>query len=287
MRLASSSLLPRPALHITPDGTNALQGERDMETRIPRAASLWLGVLALMSALCARASAPAVYLGSVAAEKHLLERCAPRVSPVTLAALVAQESGGWPWTLDDDSTGESFALTTRGGTLALARSLIARGDSVDLGLAQINSRNLRWLGLDVRQALDPCVNLRAAQTVLLSGWMRARRGRRSGGRLRQTLSLYHSGRLDGRAGRRYSAAIFRRSDKTLRIQPVIPAIPGGRMVLWHSPPARRAGGGVRQAGQATQPDPQGPAAGPAESPLAPRAAGLSPTWAAKPAGRRG
>ena len=240
-----------------------------------------------MSALCAHAAAPAVYLGSAAAEQRLLERCAPQVSPVTLAALVAQESGGWPWTLDDDSTGESFALTTRGAALVLARSLIARGDSVDLGLAQINSRNLRWLGLDVRQALDPCVNLRAAQTVLLSGWMRARRGRRSGGRLRQTLSLYHSGRLDGRAGRRYSAAIFRRSDKTLRIQPVIPAIPGGRMVLWHSPPARRAGGGVRQAGQATQPDPQGPAAGPAESPLAPRAAGLSPTWAAKPAGRRG
>ncbi len=240
-----------------------------------------------MSTLCARAAAPAVDLGSAAAEKRLLERCAPQVSPVTLAALVAQESGGWPWTLDDDSTGESFALTTRGAALALARSLIDRGDSVDLGLAQINSRNLRWLGLDVRQALDPCVNLRAAQTVLLAGWTRARRGRRSDARLRQTLSLYHSGRLDGRAGRRYSAAVFGRSDETPRARPVIPAIPGGRMALWHSPPALRAGATAQHTTQSPRVDPQGPSAGPAGSPLSPRAAGLAPTWTAKIVGRRG
>ncbi len=239
-----------------------------METRVPRRAALFLGAITLAITFRAIASPPAIYLGGTAPEKRLLERCAPRVSPVTLAALVAQESGGWPWTLDDDSTGESFALTTHREALVLARSLIARGDSVDLGLAQINSRNLRWLGLNVRQALNPCINLRAAQTVLLEGWTR------SGGRLRQTLSLYHSGALDDRAGRRYSAAVFRRSDGKPGPGPtIIPAIPGGRMVLWR--PALPATHGGRR-GIASHRRAARPRA--AQSPLAPRAVGLAPTW---------
>ena len=239
-----------------------------METRVLRRAAPFLGAIALVIGFRASASPPAVYLGAAAPEKHLLERCAPRVSPVTLAALVAQESGGWPWTLDDDSTGESFAPTTRREALALARSLIARGDSVDLGLAQINSRNLHWLGLTIRQALTPCINLRAAQTVLLDGWTR------SGGRLRQTLSLYHSGGLDDRAGRRYSAAVFRRSDgKANRGVTIIPAIPGGRMVLWHPalPAIHGDGRGIVIHRHTSAP-------GAAMSPLVPRAGGLAPTW---------
>ncbi len=239
-----------------------------METRVLRPAALFLGAITLGIALHAIAAPPAVYLGNTGDEKRLLDHCAPRVSPVTLAALVAQESGGWPWTLDDDSTGESFALTTRREAITLARSLIARGDSVDLGLAQINSRNLRWLGLDVRQALNPCTNLRAAQTVLLEGWTR------SGGRLRQTLSLYHSGAPDDHAGRRYSAEVFRRSDgKTSRGRTVIPAIPGGRMVLWHPAFPATPGGhhGIAIHRRASPPKAT-------RSPLAPSSAGLAPTW---------
>ncbi len=38
----------------------------------------------------------------------------------------------------------------------------------DVGLAQVNSANFRWLGLTLQDALDPCKNLAAGAKVLLS-----------------------------------------------------------------------------------------------------------------------
>ena len=92
----------------------------------------------------------------------LMQQCAPQVAPVTLAAIVQQESGGNPLALHDNTSGKSYAPTTVAEAARLARELIAQGHSVDIGLAQINSRNLPRLGLGVDQVLDPCANLHAA-----------------------------------------------------------------------------------------------------------------------------
>ena len=123
----------------------------------------------------------------------MMEQCAPQVAPVTLAAIVQQESGGNPLALHDNTSGKGYAPATVAEAARLARELIAQGHSVDIGLAQINSRNLPRLGLGVDQVLDPCANLRAAQTVLMEGWMRS-------GDLRATLSAYNTGRLRSPVG---------------------------------------------------------------------------------------
>lgn len=47
--------------------------------------------------------------------------------------------------------------------------MISAGRRVDLGLAQINSKNLGWLGLSVEAAFDSCQNLAAAARVLQAG----------------------------------------------------------------------------------------------------------------------
>jgi len=149
----------------------------------------------------------------------LMEQCAPAIAPVTMAAVVQQESGGNPLALHDNTTGRSYRPASLAETAQLARDLIAQGHSVDIGLAQINSRNLSSLGMTVDQVLQPCENLRAAQAVLLDGWRRS-------GDLRSTLSAYNTGRLDSPVGLQYGASVYGKAGVT------VPAIPGGQMAPW-------------------------------------------------------
>ncbi len=76
----------------------------------------------------------------------------------------------------------------------VARTLLSGGANLDLGLAQINSDNLDWLGLTVEDTFDPCLNLRAAATVLRAGYRPA--GESASHRqsaLRIALSRYNTG----------------------------------------------------------------------------------------------
>lgn len=66
--------------------------------------------------------------------------------------------------------------------------------TVDLGLAQINSRTAARLGFTVEQVLDPCTNLRAMQQVMVENYRAgaALRGQGQGG-LEAALSTYNTG----------------------------------------------------------------------------------------------
>ena len=183
----------------------------------------------------------------------LMEQCAPQIAPVTMAAVVQQESGGNPLALHDNTSGKSYAPTTVAEAARLARELIAQGHSVDIGLAQISSKNLPRLGLGVDQVLDPCTNLRAAQSILMEGWMRS-------GDLRATLSAYNTGRLRSPVGMAYGEKVFGKAGV------VVPAIPGGQIAPWATvgaalPPVRPAITWTPQA-----------------SPLAPKGNGLAAKW---------
>jgi len=103
----------------------------------------------------------------------LLTACAPLVAPVTLAAVVQHESGGHPLAVHDNAAGMSYRPRSEDEAVALAKGLIAQGHSVDLGLGQINSGNLAWLGQSVETIFKPCTNLAATQKVLLAAWRQA------------------------------------------------------------------------------------------------------------------
>jgi type IV secretion system protein VirB1 len=190
---------------------------------------------------------------------QLIHECAPKVATVTMAAIVQQESGGNPLTIHDNTTGESFRPSSLAAAVAIARALIASGHSVDLGLAQINSKNLPSLRLAPETVFDPCTNLRAAQTILLSGW------RQSGGDLRGALSAYNTGKASGTIGASYGADVYAKAGV------VVPAIPGGKMARWAAEQTF--------ASQAALP-PVRPVVTwtPQASPLAPQAGGLTPAW---------
>ncbi len=147
---------------------------------------------------------------------ELLMMCAPAVDPVTMAAVVKQESGGQPWVVNNNTTRKSTAFASKAAAVAAAVAVVGRGESVDMGLAQINSKNLPALGLTVEQVFDPCTNLAAGANILAAGYARA-------DSLGGALSMYNTGRSDSKIGAAYTQKVFGQAG----VQ--VPAIPGGQL----------------------------------------------------------
>ena len=125
----------------------------------------------------------------------VLLACAPNVAPITLQAIIEVESGGNPLALNINGVRLRPPLTRDAKEAArLAESYIARGYSVDIGLMQLNSRNLAALGTTVEQVLDPCTNIRAAAAILTANYAEAARTRGDGqSALQAALSAYNTG----------------------------------------------------------------------------------------------
>jgi type IV secretion system protein VirB1 len=121
--------------------------------------------------------------------------CAPNVAPVTLQAIVEVESGGNPLALNINGIRvQPTAARDAREAAQVAERYIARGYSVDIGLMQVNSRNLAALGTTVEQVLDPCTNIRAAATILTADYADAARTRGEGQpALQAALSAYNTG----------------------------------------------------------------------------------------------
>lgn len=123
----------------------------------------------------------------------LSQACAPQVAPETLAAIAYAESRFNPIAIGVNR-GPRPTRPPRDAAEAarVARGLLARGANLDLGVAQINSDNLDWLGLSVEAAFDPCRNLAAAGEVLRAGY-RPIKGADPQAALRVALSRYNTG----------------------------------------------------------------------------------------------
>jgi type IV secretion system protein VirB1 len=90
-----------------------------------------------------------------------------------MRAIVAVESGGDPLAIGDNTTRHSYAPRDRASAIALARTLLARGDNIDVGIGQVNSANFRAYGVDAAAMLEPCANLRAASRILAGDYASA------------------------------------------------------------------------------------------------------------------
>jgi type IV secretion system protein VirB1 len=133
---------------------------------------------------------------------HLVTTCAPSVAPQTLLSVAKVESGFDPLAIGVNRPRPMrLHPHTKEEAIATATRLIAAGGVVDLGVSQINSRNLGWLGLTVPDAFDPCRNLAASAKVIAADYDRA--SSMSGGEqaaLHTALSYYNTG--DPRRGYR-------------------------------------------------------------------------------------
>jgi type IV secretion system protein VirB1 len=130
---------------------------------------------------------------SAAAIFALASQCAPSVAPQTVAAIVQTESHGRPFALNVNGGSQPPPQANAASAAATAQRYIAAGYSVDLGLGQINSRNMRWLGLTWETVFDPCTNIAALGRVLSQNYNTAIAGRDPQTALRVALSLYNTG----------------------------------------------------------------------------------------------
>ena len=128
-----------------------------------------------------------------AAIAALASQCAPTVAPATVLAIIQTESRGDPFALNVNGGRQPARQTSAADAAATARRYVAAGYSVDLGLGQINSRNMRWLGLTWETVFDPCTNVAALGRVLTANYNSAIAGRDPQSALRVALSMYNTG----------------------------------------------------------------------------------------------
>lgn len=99
---------------------------------------------------------------------QLIKQCASGVAPSTMAAIIKVESAGNPWAIGDNTTKSRVTPTPKSAEEAVivATRLIAMGHSLDMGLSQINSTNLKAYGVSVKQIFDPCTNISVGSAIL-------------------------------------------------------------------------------------------------------------------------
>ena len=158
---------------------------------------------------------------SAAAILALASQCAPSVAPETVLAIIQTESSGDPFALNVNGGRQPARQTSAADAAATARRYVAAGYSVDLGLGQINSRNMRWLGLTWETVFDPCTNVAALARVLTTNYNAVKAGRDPQTALRVALSMYNTGsqtrgfrngyvaKVVGNAGVVSTAALYR------------------------------------------------------------------------------
>jgi type IV secretion system protein VirB1 len=123
----------------------------------------------------------------------LASQCAPSVAPETVLAIIKTESNGEQFALNVNGGKQPARQASAADAAATARRYVAAGYSVDLGLGQINSRNMRWLGLTWETVFDPCTNVAALARVLTSNYNAVQAGRDPQTALRVALSMYNTG----------------------------------------------------------------------------------------------
>lgn len=132
---------------------------------------------------------------SAAALLALASQCAPSVAPETVLAIIQTESSGDPFAFNVNGGRQPAPQGNAADAAVIARRYVAAGYSVDLGLGQVNSRNMRWLGLTWKTVFDPCTNVAALGRVLTSNYNAVSAGRHPQNALRVALSMYNTGSL--------------------------------------------------------------------------------------------
>lgn len=142
--------------------------------------------------------------------------CAPDVAPQTIEKIIQVESAGDPLALNVNKLkGKQPKANTVAEAVQIAQSYIAKGHTVDMGLMQINSANLNYLGIDnLEELFNPCVNIAAGADILTQNYIRAAKKHGDGQvALQAALSAYNTGNFESGHKNGYVAKFYAKTDK--------------------------------------------------------------------------
>lgn len=138
----------------------------------------------------------------------------PKVSSRTLWEIIRVESNFNESAININSPGVKTPKNrTIDEAIGSAKDLISKGVNIDIGLMQINSKNLEKFKLSIESAFNPCQNIRAGSQILKANYDRAAEGLGNGQEaLKAALSAYntgnfHSGFSNGYVGKYYGKKI--------------------------------------------------------------------------------
>jgi len=128
----------------------------------------------------------------------VLAACAITVASPTLDAVISVESGGNPFAINVNRLPRGQAqprANSKDEAISIASDYIAHGYNVDLGLMQVNSRNLRAAGVTVADMFDQCKNIRVGGAILTGNYGTALKNGASNEQdaLKIALSYYNTG----------------------------------------------------------------------------------------------
>jgi type IV secretion system protein VirB1 len=140
-------------------------------------------------------------LGMPVAFLDLAQTCAPIVAPETLAGIVSLESRFAPFNIRINS-GRPLKTQpiSKYEAIEIATSLAAEHHDIQLGLGGIGVEELQKLKLSISDAFDPCLNLRAAATLLDGYYRLAVKGGADPARAEQVMLQSYYGRDDPSVG---------------------------------------------------------------------------------------
>lgn len=114
-----------------------------------------------------------------------------------MTAIVKVESGGNPWAININSkTGQRllYQAKTLEQAQAWVRWFVANNYNIDIGLAQINIKNIQKQKLDPTDFLEPCTNLKMAGQILKANYVSASKtSTNSDDAVKKAISAYNTG----------------------------------------------------------------------------------------------
>lgn len=120
----------------------------------------------------------------------------PYVHRSVMTAIVKVESGGNPWAININKKGVRLLAQAANEEQAKAwiRWFVANGYNIDIGLAQINIKNIQKSGKDPVTFLEPCTNLTMAGQILKANYQQATRtSSNSDDAVKKAISAYNTG----------------------------------------------------------------------------------------------
>lgn len=149
----------------------------------------------------------------------------PSVAVETGAAVARAESGFSTLAIHDNTTNHTYAPADLAQALAIAKALRSAGNSLDLGLMQIDSTNLARVGLTIAGTFDPCRNMAAGAQILIDDYLAGDPHGDVQVRLQRAFSRYNTGNNVGGFTNGYVERVQAAADQivpAIRLQVDIP-----------------------------------------------------------------
>ncbi len=147
----------------------------------------------------------------------LILACAPNVHPITIQALIKNESSGNPLAVGINTKNgvklkPTIKIDTAPKAIAVTYAALALGHSVDMGYMQVNSVNLKRLGYTVDEMFyDQCKNIKAGAQIFTEAYLQElpKHNGNEQAALSAALSIYNTGNsrngfMNGYVGKYYS-----------------------------------------------------------------------------------